>query len=88
MIIVKFRQDLLHYSFAEKHSLRTDTELVTILLNGSHLTIIQIDNLPMLAYKRCLLFLEILRIYTGSRNLLLFSHFSSDLKIFAKVIIY
>ena len=87
MIIVKFRQDLLHYSFTEKYGLRTHTELVTILLNGSHLTIIQIDDLPMLAYKRCLLFLEILRIYTGTRNLLLFSHFSSDLKILTKLII-
>ena len=87
MIIVKFRQDLLHYSFAEKYGLRTHTELVTILLDGSHLTIIQIDDLPMLAYKRCLLLLEILRIYTGTRNLLLFSHFSSDLKILTKLII-
>ena len=87
MIIVKFRQDLLHYSFAEKYGLRTHTELVTILLNGSHLAIIQIDDLPMLAYKRCLLLLEILRIYTGTRNLLLFSHFSSDLKILTKLII-
>ena len=87
MIIVKFRQDLLHYSLTEKYGLRTHTELVTILLDGSHLTIIQIDDLPMLAYKRCLLFLEILRIYTGSRNLLLFSHFSSDLKILTKLII-
>jgi hypothetical protein len=41
----------------------------------------------MLAYKRCLLLLEILRIYTGTRNLLLFSHFSSDLKILTKLII-
>ena len=88
MIIVEFRQDLLHYSFAEKHSLRTDTELVTILLDGSHLTIIQIDDLPMLAYKRCLLFLEILRIYTYAAVFLLFSHADFDLKIFAKVIIY
>ena len=87
MVIVKFRQDFLHYSLAEKHSLRTYTKLVTILLNGSHLTIIQIDDLPMLAYKRCLLLLEILRIYTGTRNLLLFSHFSSDLKILTKLII-
>ena len=87
MIIVKFRQDLLHYSFAEKYGLRAHTKLVTILLNGSHLTVIQIDDLPMLAYKRCLLLLEILRIYTGTRNLLLFSHFSSDLKILTKLII-
>ena len=63
MIIVKFRQDLLHYSFAEKHSLRTDTELVTILLNGSHLTIIQIDDLPVPAHKSLFLLLQIFRIY-------------------------
>ena len=88
MIIVKFRQDLLHYSFTEKYGLRTHTELVTILLNGSHLAIIQIDDLPMFAYKSCLLLLKILRIYTYAAVFLLFSHADFDLKIFAKVIIY
>lgn len=88
MVIVKFRQDFLHYSLAEKHSLRTYTKLVTILLNGSHLTVIQIDNLSMFAYKSCLLLLKILRIYTYDAVFLLFSHADFDLKIFAKVIIY
>ncbi len=62
MIIVKFRQNLLHYSFTEKYGLRTHTELVTILLNGSHLTVIQIDNLPMTTYQSLFLLLEIFRI--------------------------
>ena len=51
MIIVKFRQDLLHYSFTEKYGLRTHTELVAVLLNGSHLTVIQIYDLPVPAYQ-------------------------------------
>ena len=88
MVIVKFRQDFLHYSLAEKHSLRTYTKLVTILLNGSHLAVIQIDNLSMFAYKSCLLLLKILQIYTYAAVFLLFSHADFDLKIFAKVIIY
>ena len=80
MIIVKFRQDLLHYSFAEKHSLRTDTELVTILLNGSHLTIIQIDDLPMSAHKGFLLLLQIFGIYALRCLFLLLCHDSINVQ--------
>ena len=88
MIVIQFRQHLLHYRLSEKYRLRAYAELVTILLNGGHLTVIQIDNLSMFAYKSCLLLLEILRIYTYAAVFLLFSHADFDLKIFAKVIIY
>ena len=80
MIVIQFRQHLLHYRLSEKYRLRAYAELVTILLNGGHLTVIQIDNLPMLAYKSRLLLLEVLRIDSGPLILLLFSHFYHDLK--------
>ena len=63
MIIIQFLQYLLHYSLSEKNGLCTHTELVAVLFNCSHLTIIQVDNLPMLTYKRLLLLLEVLRIH-------------------------
>ena len=87
MVIVKFRQDFLHYSLAEKHSLRTYTKLVAILLNGCHFAVIQIDNLSMFTHKSSFLLLEIFRIDTGSRVLLLFSHLCPDLKILTKLTI-
>ena len=87
MVIIQFGQDLLHYSLAEKYGLCTYTELVTILLNGSHLTIIQVNNLSVPTHKSSFLLLEIFRIDTGSRVLLLFSHFVPDLKILTKLII-
>lgn len=62
MIVIQFRQDLFHYRFTEKHCLRSDPELVTILPDSRHLAIIQIDNLPMLTHKSLLLLLQILRI--------------------------
>ena len=74
MIIVKFRQDLLHYSFAEKHSLRTDTELVTVLAYGCHLAVIQIDDLPVTPHKRLLLLLEVLRINARRGSFLRLCH--------------
>ena len=71
MIVFKFGQDLLHDSLSEQNRLCPYPEFVTILINGSHLTIIQVDNLPVPAYKRSLLLLEILRIYTENLFLLL-----------------
>lgn len=64
MIIIQFRKHLLHYGFAEEHSLRAHPEFLTIPFNGSHLTVVQIYHLPMLSHKRCLLLLQIFRIHT------------------------
>ena len=63
MIILKLGQDLLHYGLAEKNGLGTYPELLAILSDGSHLAVIQIDDLPVTADKGSLLLLEIFRIY-------------------------
>ena len=62
MIVIQFRKDLLPYSLTEQNRLCAYTKSVTILLYCRHLTVIQIDDLPVTAHKRCLLFFEILRI--------------------------
>ena len=62
MIILKLGQDLLHYGLTEKNGLGTYPELLAILSDGSHLAVIQIDDLPMATHKRCLLLLKIFRI--------------------------
>lgn len=63
MIVIQFLQYLFHYRLPVKSGLCPYTELVAILINGSHLTVIQIDNLPMLTHQRFLLLLEIFRIH-------------------------
>lgn len=78
MIVFKLREYLLHNRFSEKNRFCPYPEFVTVLINRSHLTIIQVDNLPMPAYKRSLLLLEVLRIDTGNLFLLL-GHFKSRL---------
>lgn len=55
MIIFKFRQHLFHYGLAEKNRLRPYPELVAILTYCSHLAVIQINDLPVPADKRCFL---------------------------------
>ena len=94
MIILKFRQDLLHDGFTEEHRLGSDPELVTILIYSSHLTVIQIDNLSMPTYQSSFLLLKILRIYMRM-YFFLFGHFLqvSGLDLFfvfsaAKLIIF
>ena len=62
MIVIKLGKHLLHDGFTEKSSLCTYTELVAILPDRRHLTVIQIDDLPVPAHKSSLLFLEILGI--------------------------
>ena len=64
MIVIQFLEYLFHYSLSEQHCLRTHTDLVTVLLYGSHLTVIQIDDLSVPAYQLLLLFLEVLGIHT------------------------
>ena len=63
MIVIQLRKDLLHYGLAEQNSLCTYTKPVAILPDGSHLTVIQINDLPVTTYQRLLLFLQIFRIY-------------------------
>ena len=55
MIILKLGQDLLHYGLAEENSLSPYPEFVAILTYCSHLTVIQINDLPVPADKRCFL---------------------------------
>ena len=78
MIIIQFLEYFFHDGLTEKNSFCPYPELVTILTYSSHLTIIQVDNLSMPAYKRSLLLLEVLRIDTGNLFLLL-GHFKSRL---------
>lgn len=74
MIIIQFRKNLLHYRLAEKNSLSTYPEFLTVLIYSSHLTVIQIDDLPVLTDKRGFLFLEIFRIDCRLIMFLSFGH--------------
>lgn len=80
MIVIQFRQYLLHDRFTEERSLSADTELVTILSDGSHLAVIQVYDLPVSSHKRFLLFLKILRIDAGRIVLTFFGHFCLEIK--------
>ena len=62
MVVIQLRQDLLHDRLTVKDCLCPYPELLTITINGSHLTVIQIDNLPMLTHQSLLLLLQIFRI--------------------------
>lgn len=83
MVVIQFRKHLFHYRLPEQDSLRAHTEPFTILSDGSHLTIIQIDNLPVTADKSFLLLLEILRIYSRCIFLSFAGHFGSVLCVSA-----
>ena len=74
MVVIQFLEDLLHYRLPVQSSLRAHTELRTILLNGSHLAVIQIYDLPMLPHQRSLLFLQIFRVHPFQAFLLLSRH--------------
>ena len=78
MIVIKLREHLLHYGLPEKSRLGTHPELVTILPYGSHLAVIQIDDLSVATHQRLLLLLQVFRI-DSSLILLLFSHFRNGL---------
>lgn len=66
MIVIQFREDLLHDGFAEKSGFCGDTELVTITADGSHLAVIQIYDLAVSSHQSFLLLLEIFRIDSRS----------------------
>lgn len=74
MIVIQFRKNLLHDSLAEKDSLGPDAELLAIIAYGSHLTVIQIDDLPMTPYQGLLLLLKIFRVNARNIIFLPFSH--------------
>ncbi len=74
MIVVEFRQDLLHYGLAEKDSLGTYAELVTVLPDGGHLAVIQVDDLSVPAYKGLLLLLHVFRIHALTAYFLFSGH--------------
>ena len=76
MVIIQFGKYLFHDSFTEKNGPRTYPELLAILPDRRHLTVIQIDDLPVLAHKRLLLFPEIVRVYACGTVFLRFSHFA------------
>ena len=80
MIILKLGENLLHDRFSEKNRFCPYPEFVTILIYGRHLTVIQVDNLPMSAYKGSLLLLEVFRIDTSNLFFLL-GHFKSRLSL-------
>ncbi len=75
MIVIKFRQYLLHYGLSKENRLGVDTKLVTVLLNGSHLTVIQVDDLPVLPHKSLLLLLYVFRINTRPAYFFLPCHY-------------
>ena len=63
MAVIQLLQHLFHDGLAEEHCLCADTKLFTVLIDSFHLLVIQIDDLPVAAHQRRLLFLEILGIY-------------------------
>ena len=63
MVVIQLFQYLFHDSFTEENGSDAHTELVAILVYRFHLRVIQIDDLPVAAHQRRLLFLEILGIY-------------------------
>ncbi len=74
MIVIQFREDFLHDGLAEEGGLCADAELVTILLDGSHFAVIQIDDLSVLADKGLLLLLDVFRIDSRPAYFLLACH--------------
>lgn len=71
MAVIELRENPLHGGLTEDRRALLDSKTVTILLDGSHLLIIQIDDLPMNSSKRCLAHFKIVRIW--GRSLLFFS---------------
>ena len=63
MAIIQFLQHLFHNGLTEEHRLCAHTELLAVLIDRFHLLVIQINDLPVAAHQRRLLFLEILGIY-------------------------
>ena len=59
MIVVQLLQHLFHDGLAEKDCLGIDPELLAILIYRFHFLVIQINDLPVTAYQRRFLFLEI-----------------------------
>jgi len=59
MTVIQFFQYLFHDGFTEEDCLCAHTKLLAILIYCFHLLVIQINDLPVMAHKRCLLFLEI-----------------------------
>ena len=62
MIVIQFLEYLFHDGFTEQHSLCAYTEFVTVLSDGRHLTVVQIDNLPVTTDQSFFLLLKIFRI--------------------------
>ena len=63
MIVIQFLENLLHDRFSVKCGTGTHPELLAELVDCSHFAVVKIYDLPMAAYHRCFLFLEIIRIY-------------------------
>ena len=84
MVIVQFRQDLLHNGFSVKHRLGTYPELLAISVDRRQFTVIQINDLPMLSHKSFLLFLKIFRIDSRRCLFLLLCHVSSYIQVVSK----
>ena len=80
VIIVQLGENLLHDRFSVQHCLCAYTELLTIAVYGSHLAIIQIDDLPMSAHKGFLLLLQIFGIYALRCLFLLLCHDSINVQ--------
>ena len=74
MIVVQFREHLLNDGLTEQGGFRIYTELVTISPYGSHLAVIEVDNLTMPAHKGCLLLFQIFRIHSRDLYFLFPSH--------------
>ena len=62
MVVIQFRQHFLHNGLTEKNRFGSHPESVAILSDCCHLTIIQIDDLPMATHQRLLLLLQVFRI--------------------------
>lgn len=59
MAVIQLRENPLHRCLAEDGRTFLDPETVTVLLDGSHLLVVQVDDLSMNAPERCAVHLYI-----------------------------
>ena len=63
MIVIQFGKNFFHNGLAIQRGFCVYTELLAVSVYGSKFAVVKIYNLPVLAYQRGLLLLEILRIH-------------------------
>ncbi len=87
MVIVELGEDLFHNGLAEEGGFGVYTKFVAVLGDGSHLAVIQVDDLSVFADEGLFLFLYIFRVDSPTGYFLLPCHFDL-LNFTAKLVIF